>query len=585
MENIADLSTGGSGQSKSKPTTAMNLSLLSLSTTVTPPPPLQHPHRRRIHPQSLYVRASSSSSSSPTTSCSNHRVVVTRERGKNAKLIKALAAHGINCLELPLIQHSHLPDLERLSALLSATTFDWIIVTSPEAALVFLDAWKAAGSPSVKVAVVGAGTASIFDEAKVSSKKLIDIAFVPSKATGKVLASELPKDANASSTVLYPASAKASHDIEDGLSKRGFEVIRLNTYTTETVQHVDQMIFEQAISASIIAVASPSAIRAWVNLVSGSDRWCGSVACIGETTASAAIRMGLRNVYYPSSPGLHGWVDSIIDALGVNKQVQKDLWYWCPKINLGETRIGIYFLFIAQDHKYSGDPGQVFEWWAEGLTKDEMGTVNDVISGVIFLGTRLYMESTISQSGNARSTSLVLFNTRSADGYKSIDEMLHNPKAQDLWGNQFGFIQVSLPKLHHSDNYTINPLKFVYEVHASINRIKNSWVTHLTAILLECLRRYRGTQVAAKSLHRIQNNASMGLSSMKGPVEKMAILNQPIKGFYVMIFNVPQSYKVTVMSYMNQLRVVLGTEKGTIDSQKLKRSIQEAYDLIVKAAL
>ncbi|KAM0027690.1 putative 3,9-dihydroxypterocarpan 6A-monooxygenase [Helianthus debilis subsp. tardiflorus] len=67
------------------------------------------------------------------------------------------------------------------------------------------------------------------------------------------------------------------------------------------------MIFEQALSASIIAVASPSAIRAWVNLVSGSDRWCGSVACIGETTASAAIRMDLRNVYYPSSPGLQGW--------------------------------------------------------------------------------------------------------------------------------------------------------------------------------------------------------------------------------------------------------------------------------------
>ncbi|XP_022014773.1 uroporphyrinogen-III synthase, chloroplastic isoform X2 [Helianthus annuus] len=291
----------------------MNSPLLSLSTTTTtlsPPPPLHRPHHRRIHFHSFNVKASCSSSSSPTTSFSNHRVVVTRERGKNGKLVKALAAHGINCLELPLIQHTHLPDLERLSALLSATAFDWIIITSPEAALVFLDAWKAAGSPSVKVAVVGAGTASIFDEAAVSS-------------TGKVLASELPKHGNERCTVLYPASAKASHDIEEGLSKRGFQVLRLNTYTTETVQHVDHMIFEQALSASVIAVASPSAIRAWVNLVSGSDRWCGSVACIGETTASAAIRMGLRNVYYPSSPSLQGWVDSIIDALGVHKQVQK----------------------------------------------------------------------------------------------------------------------------------------------------------------------------------------------------------------------------------------------------------------------
>ncbi|XP_071686377.1 uroporphyrinogen-III synthase, chloroplastic-like isoform X2 [Rutidosis leptorrhynchoides] len=268
----------------------MNSLLFSLSTTLSPP--LQPPtHRRRLQFQPLNIRASS-----PTTSFSNNRVVVTRERGKNGKLIKALAAQGINFLELPLIQHTHLPDLDRLSALLTATTFDWIIITSPEAALVFLDAWRAAGSPSVKVAVVGAGTASVFNETTNSSKRFIDVAFVPSKATGKVLASELPKHGNEICSVLYPASAKASQDIEEGLSKRGFQVTRLNTYTTESVQHVDQMIFEQALSASVVAVASPSAIRAWMNLVPDSKQWDGSVACIGETTATAAKRMGLRNL-------------------------------------------------------------------------------------------------------------------------------------------------------------------------------------------------------------------------------------------------------------------------------------------------
>ncbi|KAL8267684.1 hypothetical protein R6Q59_001482 [Mikania micrantha] len=210
-------------------------------------------------------------------------------------------------------------------------------------------------------------------------------------------------------------------------------------------------------------------------------------------------------------------------------------------------------------------------------------TLNDVISGVVFLGTRLYMESTISQSGNARSTSLVLLNIRSVDGYRSVEEMLHNSKAEHLWGNKFGFIQVSIPKLHELD-HAFNPLKFVYEASASIKRIRNSWTMHLTGIMLECLRKYIGTQVAAKFLHRLQKNASMGLTSMIGPIEKMAICNQPIKGFYVMVFNVPQSYKVTIMSYMNQLRVVLGTEKGVIDPQKLKRCILEAYDMIFKAA-
>ncbi|KAK9066724.1 hypothetical protein SSX86_014047 [Deinandra increscens subsp. villosa] len=311
----------------------MKTSLLSLSPTLLLPPPppppppsppspqLLHHHRRSYLFQSFKVRAASSS---PENSFSDHRVVVTRERGKNGKLITALAEHGIDSLELPLIEHKQLPDMDKLVSLLTAaSSFDWIIITSPEAALVFLQAWKVAGTPIVKVAVVGTGTASIFNEATPSSKQLIDVAFTPSKATGKVLALELPKLGNEKSTVLYPASAKASHDIEEGLSKRGFYITRLNTYTTEPVQYVDQMLLQQALSASVVAVASPSAIRAWVNLLPEPDNWSGSIACIGETTASAARKLGLRNVYYPSSPSLQGWVDSILDALRVHNQFLK----------------------------------------------------------------------------------------------------------------------------------------------------------------------------------------------------------------------------------------------------------------------
>ncbi|KAJ9567505.1 hypothetical protein OSB04_003471 [Centaurea solstitialis] len=238
----------------------MKICLSSLSTTITtipPPPQLLLSHRRSNFFQPLNLRASSS----PANSSANHQVVVTRERGKNDKLITALAKHGINSLELPLIQHRQLPDSEKLTSLLSAT--------------------------------------------------------------GKVLASELPKHESERCTVLYPASAKASDDIEEGLSKRGFQITRLNTYTTESVQHVDQMILQQALSASVVAVASPSAVSAWVNLLPEQENWSGSVACIGETTASAARKLGFRSVYYPSSPSLQGWVDSILDALRIHNQFLK----------------------------------------------------------------------------------------------------------------------------------------------------------------------------------------------------------------------------------------------------------------------
>ncbi|GJZ93264.1 O-acyltransferase WSD1-like protein [Tanacetum coccineum] len=212
-------------------------------------------------------------------------------------------------------------------------------------------------------------------------------------------------------------------------------------------------------------------------------------------------------------------------------------------------------------------------------------TINDVITGVVFLGTRLYMEATSSQSGNARTTSLVLLNTRLIDGYRSVDDMLYNPKAQNLWGNQFGFIQVLVPKLNQLDDKSLNPLKFVYEAHNIISQKRNSWGIYLTGMLLESIRKYRGTPAAAKYIYRTQQYASMGLTNLVGPVDKMSVGDQTLKGFYSMIFNVPQSCKVTIMSYMNVLRIAIGTQKGIIDHLKLNRCIQEAYDLILKAAL
>ncbi|XP_039114941.1 uroporphyrinogen-III synthase, chloroplastic [Dioscorea cayenensis subsp. rotundata] len=290
---------------------------------------------------SLVLSCSSSSSSKHTSSRSlvsfwkpqacfsttsqKPKVVVTREKGKNAKLIDALGKHNVNCLEVPLIKHAPGPDSDRLSALLRESTFDWIVITSPEAAIVFLEAWKAAGTPKVQLGVVGTGTASTFHDISQSLNQYLEIRFTPSKATGKVLASELPKVGSKSCTVLYPASVKAGSDIEKGLSDRGFHVTRLNTYNTVAIQEVDAMVLKQALSTPVVAVASPSAIRAWNNLISNLGNWDNSVACIGETTAVAAKKFGLKNVYYPANPGLEGWVDSILEALRAHDRLQKDL--------------------------------------------------------------------------------------------------------------------------------------------------------------------------------------------------------------------------------------------------------------------
>ncbi|KAG2554246.1 hypothetical protein PVAP13_9KG649700 [Panicum virgatum] len=244
-------------------------------------------------------------------------VVVTRELGKNAKLIAAL------CLELPLIKHVDGPDTDRLPEVLSNDKFDWITITSPEAAAVFLRGWKAAGSPKVRVAVVGAGTARVFDEVSQSDDQSLEVAFSPSKAMGEVLASELPRGSESTCKVLYPASAKASREIQEGLSDRGFHVTRLNTYTTVPVEDVEPLTLKLAISAPVVAVASPSTLKAWLKLISKVDCWNNSIACIGETTGTAAKKLGLKSVYYPTTPGLEGWVESVLEALRVHRQLKE----------------------------------------------------------------------------------------------------------------------------------------------------------------------------------------------------------------------------------------------------------------------
>lgn len=45
---------------------------------------------------------------------------------------------------------------------------------------------------------------------------------------------------------------------------------------------------------------------AWVGLTREQQRWDNAAACIGETTALAAKKLGIRNVYFPAEPGLDG---------------------------------------------------------------------------------------------------------------------------------------------------------------------------------------------------------------------------------------------------------------------------------------
>ncbi|KAL8468799.1 hypothetical protein ACS0TY_031845 [Phlomoides rotata] len=207
-------------------------------------------------------------------------------------------------------------------------------------------------------------------------------------------------------------------------------------------------------------------------------------------------------------------------------------------------------------------------------------SINDVICGVVFLGVREYMKAMKQEQRNAESTTaLVLLNTRNISGYRSIPEMI-KPDAESPWGNQFAFLHVPLPQITNA-----NPLNFVHKANTLIKKKRNSGAVPLTGKLLDAVRNWRGPEVTARYIHSTLKNSSMTISNVIGPVEQMALSNQPIKGFYFMVVGVPQSLTITMVSYKGELRVAVGTENGLIDAPKLKSCIQNAFDIIFKAAV
>ena len=239
--------------------------------------------------------------------------MLTREEGKNEDMMKRLTARGVDCLEMPLIETTVGADRDALPAVISDPAgWDWVCITSPEAAKVFLEGWREAGKPDVPVATVGKGTAKIL-AAEYASGTLTAPTFTPSKANAETLVDELPLNASAprraaSST---PRSAKAAKTLQEGLARRGATVTRLDTYSTEKVTSVDETTLNLALTADVVTFGSPSAVKAWLAITGLGGRRRAPhplYACIGGTSAKACDDASVcRGCSSRDSPGMDGW--------------------------------------------------------------------------------------------------------------------------------------------------------------------------------------------------------------------------------------------------------------------------------------
>ncbi|CAI8617044.1 unnamed protein product [Vicia faba] len=215
--------------------------------------------------------------------------------------------------------------------------------------------------------------------------------------------------------------------------------------------------------------------------------------------------------------------------------------------------------------------------------KSKLGvTINDVICGMIFYGLRLYMEEMNEKTKRANSTAVVMLNTRNIKGYQSLKEM-QKPESKGLWGNKLSFLQIPIPKPNKSG--ICNPLEYVWEAREVIKRKKSSFSVHLIALLMDLEMKLRGPEAVSKMIYDTVGNTSVIISNMVGPVEKMTLANHSVNGFYFTMTGGPQDINITIMSYVEVLRVTMKTLKGFIDEEKLKLCMENAFEFIFTASM
>lgn len=64
----------------------------------------------------------------------------------------------------------------------------------------------------------------------------------------------------------------------------------------------------------------PTRTRAWIALVGMDAARSKANVCIGSTSARACEAAGLSNILFPEYPGIEGWVECVLQAMGQPQQ-------------------------------------------------------------------------------------------------------------------------------------------------------------------------------------------------------------------------------------------------------------------------
>ena len=244
------------------------------------------------------------------------RVLVTRARRQASALSRLLAEHGAQPVELPAIEikEGDGADLDR--AIGGLTRYDWVVFTSANGVEAFFGRLHALGRDAralngVKIAAIGPATAAALQGRGIVAD------FCPATFTGAAIAAGLAEAGIAGQRFLLPRADIADGTLAEGIARVGGQVEEVAAYRTVPAPAARLAEVLAAGNMDIATFTSSSTVTNLAAALKASQLGLDGalIACIGPTTAAAAVKAGFRPDIVAAEHTIPGLVAAIEEHL------------------------------------------------------------------------------------------------------------------------------------------------------------------------------------------------------------------------------------------------------------------------------
>jgi uroporphyrinogen-III synthase len=236
-------------------------------------------------------------------------VLVTRPREQSHQLVRALEGLGASAIVAPTIElvPTRSAELTRALEELAAGRFAWITLTSRFTVEVLAGRLDPSGL-NARVAAVGEGTSEAFRRWTGRDPDL-----VPRTFTTAALGAAFPRGEG---RVLCARADIAPEGLEDELSKKGWDPVRVEAYRTKMADSLSIGAREALARGAVNAITftSASTVRGFANAVT-EVKGTPKVVCIGPVTAREARALGLEVAAVAEPHTIEGLVAAVERAL------------------------------------------------------------------------------------------------------------------------------------------------------------------------------------------------------------------------------------------------------------------------------